>query len=74
VGWEDNGDLPWLAASCGVAGALLPTVSPYVLAGEGSLREACLTLEVAVSLSVDDLVTLVEELVALPVLFGVAGE
>lgn len=35
VGGSDS-DSPWLATSCGVAGALLPTVSPYVLAGEGS--------------------------------------
>ena len=41
--------LPWLPTSSGVAGELPPTiVSPYVLAGEGSLTDVCLTLEAAV--------------------------
>ena len=57
-----------------VEGQLLATVSPWLLAGEGSL-EACLTLEVEVSFSAKVMAILDEEFAAcLPALSGGAGE
>ena len=68
--------IPWLPTSSGVAGELPPAVvSPEVLAGDGSLRDACLTLEVEVSLSVEGSGALDSEpLACMPALSGVAGE